>query len=429
MQKKNQIRSGNSWKWCQRLCVALFVFSVLIWVEVYSLIPGSLTVARDQENKKLFQGQIPGWVEESVEESVAAEAKPSSDIPSDNLKKTMENAGDGRGDSYVVQCSAFGVIPIKQVHVDIVERQKVIPCGSAVGIYMKTQGVLIVGTGEVGDIHGEMQEPTGDIVHSGDYILAVNDVPVTEKEEVVRQMNQAVNGSVTLSVLRNEEILKLKVPVVQTGQGEYRAGIWIRDDTQGIGTLTYTTKLGAFGALGHGISDIDTSTLLTLEGGNLYKTQIQSIIKGVHGMPGEVSGEIHYDEKNILGDITDNTEIGIFGTLSGEGQKLREGQEMEVAYKQEVSCGNAKLLSEVSGELKTYDIEIERVDLNSSDANKSMVIRITDPELLELTGGIIQGMSGSPILKDGKVVGAVTHVFVNDPAKGYGIFIEDMMEH
>ena len=291
---------------------------------------------------------------------------------------------------------------------------------------MKTQGVLIVGTGEVCDMQGEPKNPGGDLVHSGDYILAVNDIPVSEKEEVVQQIGQAAGGEVKLTVLRDSDIIELQAPVIQTGKNEYKAGIWIRDDTQGIGTLTYVTGDGTFGALGHGINDIDTSTLLTLESGNIYDAKVCSIVKGMDGMPGEVSGVIDYQPENILGTITDNSEIGIFGTLSSE---LETGiEEMEVAYRQEIQTGSATILSEITGERKEYQIEIEKINLNNSDANKSMVIRVTDPELLEITGGIVRGMSGSPILQNGKIVGAVTHVFVKDPTRGYGIFIENMLE-
>ena len=377
---------------------------------------------------QIFQNIFPEWLEETV----VADGQGKSDIPSGNLtitgklsdskgmdkSVTVEKAVSDGEDSYVVQCSLFGAIPIKKVEVDVVERQKIVPCGIPVGIYMKTQGVLIVGTGEVCDMQGEPKNPGGDLVHSGDYILAVNDIPVSEKEEVVQQIGQAAGGEVKLTVLRDSDIIELQAPVIQTGKNEYKAGIWIRDDTQGIGTLTYVTGDGTFGALGHGINDIDTSTLLTLESGNIYDAKVCSIVKGMDGMPGEVGGVIDYQPEN--------SEIGIFGTLSSE---LETGiEEMEVAYRQEIQTGSATILSEITGERKEYQIEIEKINLNNSDANKSMVIRVTDPELLEITGGIVRGMSGSPILQNGKIVGAVTHVFVKDPTRGYGIFIENMLE-
>ena len=240
------------------------------WQLLKSQIPDRIRVTRESEQKRLLANVIPGWL---CEETVEAGSLRKSDIPAENLKVTEP-------DSYTVRCSLLGVLPIKEVQVDVVEREKVIPGGIPVGIYMKTEGVLIVGTGEVCALDGTMQEPVGEIVRSGDYILEVNGIPVSEKEEVVEQIRQAVDSKVKLKILRDNEEQELLVPVVQTGQEEYKAGIWIRDDTQGIGTLTYLTEQGTFGALGHGISDIDTSTLLSLKKGNLYETEIRSVVKG-----------------------------------------------------------------------------------------------------------------------------------------------------
>lgn len=388
------------------------------WVMLKSSIPDHLQVASDGDNDDFLAGAIPDWI---TQEAVTAGSYTKSNIPRENLTLTGT-------DSYTVQCSLLGVVPIKEIQVDVVERQQLIPGGMPVGIYMKTEGVLIVGTGEVCDMNGIAQEPVGDIVHSGDYIQAVNGVPVSDKQEVIEQINQAVNQQVELQVLRNGEVMELKVPVVQTGTDEYKAGIWVRDDTQGIGTLTYVKEDGSFGALGHGISDIDTSTLLSLKDGKLYETDIRSVIKGEDGAPGELAGVIKYQADKVIGKISANTEIGIFGTLTSDLAELEGRESLEIAYKQEVETGTATILSAVSGEIKEYEIEIEKLHLNSNDANKSMVIRVTDPELLEITGGIVQGMSGSPIIQNGRIVGAVTHVFVNDPTKGYGIFVENMLE-
>ncbi|MDO5539458.1 MAG: SpoIVB peptidase [Eubacteriales bacterium] len=396
MRNLNKVRKG---KVICLLSGLLVLFGILEWTILEDMIPDTLHVAADGKEGKLLSETMPCWVEEEMQEPDT------------------------------IQCSAFGVIPIKDVQVDIVERQQLIPSGMPVGIYMKTEGVLIVGTGEVVDINGTTREPVGDIVQSGDYILAVNGVPVSQKEEVIQQINDAAGGNVQLNVLRKGEEIELKVPVVQTGLEEYKAGIWIRDDTQGIGTLTYMKEDGSFGALGHGISDIDTSTLLTLKSGHLYNTDILSVVKGEDGLPGELSGIIRYQNGEILGEISENTAIGIFGNVSGELQNLAYSDAMDIAYKQEIESGSAQILSAVEGEIKEYDIEIEKINLNSDDANKSMIIRVTDPELLQITGGIVQGMSGSPILQNGRIVGAVTHVFVNDPTKGYGIFIENMLEH
>ncbi|EET58509.1 SpoIVB peptidase [Marvinbryantia formatexigens DSM 14469] len=401
------------------LFALLIMLALLEWYLLLQEIPDYLQVPSDSTQENLLGAALPDWVEETVKEAAGGQT---SDIPQENLHISAP-------DSYVVECSLLGVLPVKDVQVEVVERQQLIPSGMPVGIYMKTEGVLIVGTGEVCDVNGQMCEPGGEIVHSGDYILAVNDVPVSEKEEVVNQMNQAVGGEVKLTVLRKGERTELQVPVVQTAASEYKAGIWIRDDTQGIGTLTYLKDDGSFGALGHGISDIDTSTLLNLQSGTLYNTDIRAVVKGENGVPGELSGIIRYSGDEILGTVRENTGIGIFGDITSDPGSLAYCDALDIAYKQEIREGAATILSAVDGEVKEYDIAIEKINLNSSDANKSMVIRVTDENLLALTGGIVQGMSGSTILQDGRIVGAVTHVFVNDPTKGYGIFIENMLEH
>ena len=230
-----------------------------------------------------------------------------------------------------------------------------------------------------------------------------------------------------LTVLRAEEEIELSLQPVWTEEETYKVGIWVRSDAQGIGTLTYVDSQGHFGALGHGINDIDTSTLLSLEKGTLYASTIRSVIKGTKGVPGELAGVIHYRDDAVLGTIEQNTVTGIFGTLSCSLDCFHLEGPVEVAYKQEVQTGPAVIRSALDGTIREYEIEIEKVYLNSSDANKGMVIRVTDPELLELTGGIVQGMSGSPILQNGKLIGAVTHVFVQDSTSGYGIFIENML--
>lgn len=402
------------------MILTLLLLAVMLeWIVLFWQIPDRLLVPDDHIEENLLADMLPPWTRE---ETIAVSGAETSNIPRENLHLSDTS-------EYTVECSLLGVIPIKEMKVEVIEREKVFPGGEPVGIYMKTEGVLIVGTGEVCDMNGIKQEPGGQIVQSGDYILEVNHVPVTEKEEVTEQINKAVGGEVQLTVFRNGEKIELLVPVVQTGLSEYKAGIWVRDDTQGIGTLTYQRENGEFGALGHGISDIDTSTLLTLQYGRLYQTDIRSVIKGEHGVPGELAGIIRYNNDEIIGTISENTGIGIFGMLDENWKPYDNAQEMEVGYKQEIEPGPAVIRSAVSGEVKEYDIEIEKINLNSSDANKSMVIRVSDPELLALTGGIVQGMSGSPLIQNGRIIGAVTHVFVNDPTKGYGIFIENMLEH
>ena len=223
--------------------------------------------------------------------------------------------------------------------------------------------------------------------------------------------------------------MELRVDPVVAEDGTSKLGIWVRSDTQGIGTMTYLDMNGQFGALGHGISDSDTGEVVQICDGDLYETEILGIEKGSIGKPGVMSGVIYYGPGSVLGSIDANTEEGIFGTVNEKFQKQLEGEAIEIGYRQDVKKGPAVIRSGVSGEIKDYQIEIEKVDYSTSHNNKSLVLKVVDEELLELTGGIVQGMSGSPIIQDGKLVGAVTHVFIQDSTKGYGIFIENMLQH
>ena len=216
---------------------------------------------------------------------------------------------------------------------------------------------------------------------------------------------------------------------VQSKDGNYKLGIWVRDSIQGLGTVTYITADNQFGALGHGIHDSDIETLLEIEEGRVYNTEILRIQKGKKGTPGGMEGMIIYNRSNILGEINKNADNGIYGTIKNIDSLVDEKRTVPVCVKSEVKKGDAVIRCCVDGKVKEYDIEILKINRFVLEANKGMVIKITDDDLIRQTGGIVQGMSGSPILQNGKIVGAVTHVFVNDPTKGSGIFIEDMLAH
>ena len=299
--------------------------------------------------------------------------------------------------------------------------------GDAVGIYMQTKGVLIIDTGEIRLENGETEDPARNIVKPGDYIVAFDQDEIRCKQDLMDDLAELSEKSVTIKVRRGEKTIPLTVDPVKDENGKYKLGIWVRDDTQGIGTLTYVDQDGRYGALGHGISDVDTGELLNIADGDLYNAQILGIRKGERGNPGELSGLIRYEEKNILGNISENSKNGIFGTMKAEQMEALTLKKIPVGYKQDMKTGPASILCCTDGEVKEYDAEITRIDMNHEDSNKSFVIQVTDRELLEKTGGIVQGMSGSPVLQSGKLFGAVTHVFVQDSTGGYGIFIENMM--
>lgn len=330
---------------------------------------------------------------------------------------------------YILPCKLLGYIPFKEVKVTPVDDQEVYVSGSTIGIYMETDGVLVIDTGEIQDQNGEIKEPAKNIVRQGDYIVSFNGQKISTKKELISDIAELDGNAVTLEVSREGESIPVSVTPVKDTKGDYKLGIWVRDDTQGIGTLTYVDQNGNYGALGHGISDIDTAQLLNIRKGALYKAQIIAINKGTKGNPGELAGFIRYDDRNILGTIEVNSKNGIYGQFTQTAESGITLKKMPIAHKQEVKTGSAAILCSVDGQVKEYDAEIKRIDLNHEDTNKSFVIQITDEELLEATGGIVQGLSGSPVLQDGKVIGAVTHVFVQDSTSGYGIFIENMLRN
>lgn len=332
-------------------------------------------------------------------------------------------------DSYTLHCRVLGVIPFKDVKVKNTSAKEVYVSGEAVGIYMQTKGVLIIDTGEILSENGEKETPARDIVKPGDYIVAFNQDKIKCKQDLLDELAELDEKEVTLKVRRGKETIPLSVTPVKDKDGEYKLGIWVRDDTQGIGTLTFVDENGRYGALGHGISDVDTGELLSIADGKLYNVRILGVRKGEKGNPGEISGLIRYDSENILGNISENSKNGIFGTFRADQLEAMNLEKISIGYKQDLKTGPASILCSTDGEVKEYAAEITRIDMNHEDTNKSFVIQVTDKELLEKTGGIVQGMSGSPVIQNGKLFGAVTHVFVQDATGGYGIFIENMMKY
>lgn len=331
--------------------------------------------------------------------------------------------------SYLLPCRLLGVIPFKQIKVTPEVQRSIFVSGNTVGMYMETNGVLIIDTGEILSEGGETKEPAKNIVKPGDYIVALNDEKISRKKDLIDDLKKLEGEEVILDIVRNGKTVPVSITPAKDKQGEYKLGIWVRDNTQGIGTLTFVDEKGNYGALGHGISDVDTGELLEIQNGALYQAQILGIQKGAKGSPGELSGLIRYEPGKIIGSIETNSKNGIYGHFTGDRKSPISLKKMPVGYKQEVTEGEASILCCVEDEVKEYQAEITKIDMNHSDTNKSFVIRVTDPKLLSVTGGIVQGMSGSPVLQNGKIIGAVTHVFVQDSTSGYGIFIENMLEH
>ena len=317
----------------------------------------------------------------------------------------------------------------KEVSAGTGSENLLIPGGMPIGIYMETDGVMVLGTDEIKSSDGSSTSPAKHLVKDGDYIVGIDEEEVENKQELIEVMQNLSKKTVILHLRRKMEYIDVKIHPAKDEEGKYKLGIWVRDNVQGLGTITFLNANSEFGALGHGIHDVDTSELLEISEGTLYETSIKNIKKGQNGSPGGMEGIIVYNHYNVLGSITSNTETGIYGKIDRVDKVFKNQEAYPAASKEEIKTGKAYIRCAVSGEVKDYEIQITKIDLHPGEVNKGIEIRVTDEELLRITGGIVQGMSGSPILQDGKIVGAVTHVFVQDSTKGYGIFIENMLEN
>ena len=317
-----------------------------------------------------------------------------------------------------------------EANAPVVAEKVLVPGGQSVGVKMDVRGVLVVGLEEIESDDGEKINPglLGGL-QIGDTILEIDGKEVYRADEVQSIVNK-IKGVVKLKVKRNNEIISVNInPVVSKTDGLYKLGIWVKDKTAGIGTLTYYDPSNStFGALGHGIVDAETSSILPVESGLLLESQVQEVKDGKNGKPGEIRG-IFYHASDPLGSLERNSNFGVFGVAYPPIENPVYSKPIAVGTKEQVEKGKAYILSTLSNnEIRKFEIEIEKVEKQTSQADKSMVIKVTDEELLEESGGIVQGMSGSPIIQNDRIVGAVTHVFVNDPQRGYGIFIEWMLE-
>ena len=312
-----------------------------------------------------------------------------------------------------LRLNLFGNIKIKDVNVDVVPKTKVIPIGTAIGMKLYTKGVLVVGMSQIKDENDEKKRPYENSgIEQGDTIIAINNNEVSNTNELIEEVNNSNGNAITVKYEKNNETLETSITPVKSGN-EYKLGLWVRDAAAGVGTLTfYEPNTNSFMALGHGISDIDTEKIVDIASGELITASILTIKKGVKGTPGEIRGTI--ENGNNIGKIGKNTNLGVYGTVTNKNYLNISGmEEMEVATRSEIQEGKAQIICQLDNNgRKTYEIEIEKIYLANNTDNKSMLIKVTDKELLEKTGGIIQGMSGAPVIQNGKFVGAVTNVIV-----------------
>lgn len=441
---RQQEKKYRTFLWMLLLAGMTALF-LAVYVSYWDKIPSKIKIRAGVEQEFDFRIPVTGEIYRTTEEAAPVSAV--SDV-SEADEKALQKIEDTKKteslhvdfartvklkanqiDSYQMNLKLFGVLPYKNVDIEVIQDKMLIPSGIPIGIYVKTEGVLVVGIGEFENSKGETVSPSRYVLQKGDYILKCNGETVENKKHFISLVEASEGGDMVLTIRRSGEVTDVMVNAGQNQMQEWKLGIWIRDNAQGIGTMTYEDNDDTFGALGHGINDVDTSILMNLEEGVLYRTEIVGITRGAGGAPGELTGYIEYDSDNVIGEITENTVAGIFGVCDHALLESTAFEPVPIALKQEIEMGPAQIICSVSGEPEFYDVEIVEINQEHENVNRGIVIRVVDEKLLMLTGGIIQGMSGSPIIQNGKLVGAVTHVLVNDSAKGYGIFIEEMLTH
>ena len=306
---------------------------------------------------------------------------------------------------------------------------EVYPGGISIGVKINNKGALVVGYSDI-STHDGLSESPGKMagIELGDIIEEVNGENIETCSDLISKVKTCRNDEMTVKILRGNSEITKKVSLIKE-DNEYKIGLWVRDSTAGIGTLTFYDKDSkTFGALGHPITDGDTNVSFNIKSGTLLRSSVLSIKKGERGNPGEIKG-LFINENESIGSIEKNTNSGIYGNGSSELINPNFGDAMTVAYRDEIKEGHAQIITTVEdGGAKAYDIEILKLLPQDEPGSKSMIIKIVDPVLLEKTGGIVQGMSGSPIIQNGKIIGAVTHVLINKPDVGYGIYIEWMLQ-
>ncbi|MGI5877755.1 MAG: SpoIVB peptidase, partial [Christensenellales bacterium] len=398
-------------------------------LRLFRNVPGSLNLHRGQ-SISLPLGLPSGWltVENEGDELIRfSQTATTGDavFTADALEIYPEECGQT-----ALSLTLFGIIPIKNVSVHVFPEMTLVPGGQPIGVSLYTEGILVVGISDLLSGDGTTRRPAQEAgLQPGDIILEAEGKPLTDAKSLSDIIQGCAGAPARLKVRRGDRTLNLSITAVRDGQdGIYRMGMWVRDSSAGVGTLTfYDAAYGTYGALGHAIKDMDTDTVLDVREGTIQYSNIIDIQQGERGTPGELRG-IFFSGDVAIGNIRLNTPFGLFGDALEPITNPLYPDPIPVASHSEVHTGPATLLTTIDSEgIREYSCRIIRVFSQDRPAIKSMVIEIDDPELLAKTGGIVQGMSGSPIIQDGKLAGAITHVFINDPTKGHAVFVEWML--
>ncbi len=397
----------------------LLLPSALI-LNIYCSIPSKIIVSQNSEYSLNLNAACQIKENENVK-SVLANNNGFVEEKENNLQLNTQSCGN-----YDLSVRLFNKIPIKTISVTVSPKKYIVPSGDTIGIKLYTKGLLVVGVSDFVGNDGKAHAPAKEAgIKEGDRIIKVNGVEVKTSEDFSKIVKEA-QYPVSMTIQRQEQEIEVMVnPGFAKEDNSIKVGIWVRDSTAGIGTLTfYDPTTSSFAALGHAICDSDTGEIMTVRKGSIITCDVASVTKGTSGEPGELVGSF---SGTNLGEIQTNSELGVYGTLDNYSE-IEFSEALEAATRFQIKEGQASILADVDGKgVKEYSAEIVKLSKSARVDNKGMVIKITDEELIEKTGGIVQGMSGSPIIQNGKLVGAVTHVFVNDPTRGYGIFIENML--
>ena len=402
-------------KFVKMLLLVFFLSILYAYVLVITMIPNELVVF---EGENISMKTLLGLsIKNSESETVETSSNNGSKISDEIGKSTLE-------------VSLFDQVFLKSVEVNVLPKTKVIPVGNIAGVKLYTNGVLVVGMSEIEGSDNKKYKPyenTG--IQEGDRIIKINNKHINSTQDLIETVNMSNGNNINLEYVHQQETKECSITPVQTNNQEYKLGLWVRDSAAGVGTVSfYEPSTKTFGALGHGITDIDTSELINIASGEFVTTRVLNITKGESGNPGKIQGTIE-NQKNI-GNISKNSRFGIYGIVEDlSSLTIDTSKEMEVALRDEIEVGKATILCSLDNQKpQEYEIEIEKIYKDNNYDNKSMKIKVTDEKLLEKTGGIIQGMSGSPVIQNGKFVGAVTHVLVNNPEEGYAVFGDIMLK-
>ncbi len=344
-------------------------------------------------------------------------------------EKSIQTSTTMETEKETLEVSIFDKINVKKIDVTIMENVEVIPVGEVVGIKLHTNGIMVVGTSSIEGKDGKIYKPfEGTGIEEGDAIISVNGEIVNNTKELIQQINNLKDEKINIKYVKNEEEKSCEIHPVLDKEENYKIGLWVRDSAAGVGTVTfYNEETQSFAALGHAITDIDTGDIINTSSGEIDGVNIVSIVKGEKEEPGKIQGTMKKD--STIGNVYQNTEYGIYGIIKNEKKlNLDYSKKMKIASRQEIKTGEASFLCGIDGEVKEYKLEIQKIYTNNNYDNKSMLIKITDEEILKKSGGIIQGMSGSPIIQNGKFIGAITHVFVDNPQIGYAVFGDIMIK-